>query len=116
MRSCSVSYKCYGLPYEKIIEKVIIKDSIFRYVDAHRGISVQLGGEETDLKAAMDKSGLCTTATIERLPGQPSDDMYLKQAEHLMRKGVLAPALAYIDQAMKMNPDSKVISLAKHDI
>ncbi len=56
-----------------------------RYVDAHRGISVQLGGEITDLKAAMDKSGLCTSTNTERQPGQPNDEMYLKQAEHLVQ-------------------------------
>ena len=40
--------------------------------------------------------------------GQPNEDMYLKQAEHLMKKGVLAPALSYIDTAIKLNPHSKV--------
>ncbi len=39
----------------------------------------------------------------------PSDTMYLKQGEHLMKKGVYGPALVYINQALIMNPDSKVI-------
>jgi hypothetical protein len=33
----------------------------------------------------MDKSGLCTTTNMERQPGQPNDEMFLKQAEHLVK-------------------------------
>jgi len=34
--------------------------------------------------------------------------MYLKQGEHLMKKGVYTPALYYLDLALKLNPESKV--------
>jgi hypothetical protein len=43
------------------------------------------------------------------LVGAPNDLMYLKQGEHLMKKGVFSPALTYLNQALLLNPESKVI-------
>ena len=42
------------------------------------------------------------------LPEDIDDAMYLKQAEHLMKRGILGPAEVYLDNAMKLNPASKV--------
>jgi len=78
-----------------------------RYVDSYRGISVQLGGPEADLKNEIDKSGLANFSS-EAVPGAPTESMYLKQAEHLMKKGVTNAALGYLQQALTMNPESKV--------
>ena len=50
-----------------------------RYVDSYRGISVQLGGPEEDLKEAIDKSGLTLLNANEANAGLPGDSMYLKQ-------------------------------------
>lgn len=79
-----------------------------RYVDAHRGISVQLGGPESDLKTEIDKSGIASFARDDNSPGCPNDVMYLKQAEHLMRKAAYKPALVYLDTALAINSGSKV--------
>jgi len=79
-----------------------------RYVDAHRGISVRLGGPESDLKNEIDKSGIANFARDENSPGAPNDVMYLKQAEHLMRKGAYKPAIVYLDTALGINSASKV--------
>ena len=40
-----------------MIEKYAESFTFERYVDAYRGMAVQLGGPECDLKLAMDKSG-----------------------------------------------------------
>lgn len=40
------------------------------YVDSYRGISVQLGGEETDLKTTMDKQGFTLNQQQERHAGE----------------------------------------------
>jgi hypothetical protein len=39
--------------------------------------------------------------------------MYLKQGEHLMKKGVFSPALTYLNQALLLNPESKVIKIKR---
>ncbi len=82
--------------------------SFERYVDSYRGISVQLGGPEADLKNEIDKSGLAHFNSYDAQPGSPTESMYLKQAEHLMKKGVTNAALGYLKQALTMNPESKV--------
>ena len=84
---------------------------IFRYVDSYRGISVQLGGPEVDLKEAIDQSGLLLFNASADLAGAPNELMYLKQGEHLMKKGVYEPALIYLNQALVLNPESKVITV-----
>ena len=78
-----------------------------RYVDAYRGVAVQLGGPECDLKEAIDQSGL-SLFNAEPQAGAPSDTMYLKQGEHLMKKGVYPAALYYLNMALKLNQESKV--------
>jgi hypothetical protein len=42
--------------------------------------------------------------------GSQCDAMYLKQGEHLMKKGVYAPALNYLKQSLSINPESKVLT------
>lgn len=79
-----------------------------RYVDSYRNTAVILGGSnEADLKSQMQKSGMKVTK-VELAPGEPSDVMYLKQAEHLMKKGNHESACIYLDEALMMNPTSKV--------
>ena len=41
-------------------------------------------------------------------PGAPNDEMYLRQAEHLMKRGAYEPALIYLHQSLTMNPQSLV--------
>ena len=41
-------------------------------------------------------------------PGEPSLDMYLKLAEHLMKKGNFDAALYNIGEAADFNPESPV--------
>jgi len=40
-----------------------------RYVDAYRGMAVQLGGQEFDLKEAIDLSGLASLNATDSLTG-----------------------------------------------
>jgi len=56
------------------------------------------------------KTGMknAVTSTNVLQPGEPNDAMYLKQAEHLMRRSIFPSALIYLNQALAMNPTSKV--------
>lgn len=82
--------------------------SAVRYVDAHRSVAVHLG--TADLKVAMKGSGISTKSAHGEGagPGEPNHAMYLKQAEHLMKRGAFAPAIEYLNEAIRMNPTSKV--------
>jgi hypothetical protein len=80
----------------------------FRYIDQYRAVSSQLGGPAVDLKDAIDKSGLTLFNSGDDHDVANSEMMYLKQGEHLMKKGVCGPALIYLNQALTINPDSKV--------
>jgi hypothetical protein len=40
--------------------------------------------------------------------GFPNDTLFLKQGEHLMKKGVYPAAQLYLQQSLKINPESKV--------
>ena len=91
-----------------ILQHLIVKPYYaFRYVDSQRSVAVSLGGPNCDLKEAIDQSGLSLFSS-EPTAGAPSDTMYLKQGEHLMKKGVYAAALYYLNMALKLNPESKV--------
>jgi hypothetical protein len=74
MKGFLPTYKVYvthqdtlGPIFQVTISPVI--NTCLRYVDSYRGISVQLGGEETDLKATMDKQGFSLNTLMERAPG-----------------------------------------------
>ena len=56
----------------------------------------------------MREKGMVTAKGIEFNPGDPNDEMYLRQAEHLMKRGAYNPAIVYLHQSLKMNPESKV--------
>ncbi len=86
--------------------------SHLRYVDAYRSVAVQMGAA-ADLKNVISKSGMKTNflASPGTGPGEPNDEMYLKQAEHLMKRSIYPAAVAYLDQAIHLNPHSKVRSL-----
>ena len=59
----------------------------------------------------MKDAGLTSTLnTQHQNPGAPNDEMYLRQAEHLMKRGAYEPALVYLHQSLSMNPQSKVVS------
>ena len=78
-------------------------------MDTYRSVAVHLG--TSDLKSMM-KANLKAKGNIPVTndvgPGEPNDVMYLKQAEHLMKRGTFAPAVMYLEQALMMNPASKV--------
>ncbi len=79
-------------------------------MDSYRSVSVRIGVED-DLKHVIAKTGMKTAvanAGMVTAPGEPDDAMYLRQAEHLMRRAAFAPAAAYLQQAVEMNPASKV--------
>ena len=103
------------------------------YVDQHRNVAVVFDSSG-DLKSAMAKTGL--KSLVAALQRQQSDEpdhvLYLKQAEHLMKRSTYAvitysnvkifninlhfslqPALVYLDQALSMNPASKAAHCAK---
>ena len=40
--------------------------------------------------------------------GVSNDMLFLKQGEHLMKKGVYPQALFYLTQSLKINPECKV--------
>ena len=81
-------------------------------MDAYRSVAVQMGAA-ADLKNVISKSGMKTNflAAPGTGPGEPNDEMYLKQAEHLMKRSIYPAAVAYLDQAIHLNPHSKVRSL-----
>ena len=64
-----------------------------------------------DLKGALKDSGMASNQQgHESEPGAPNDEMYLRQAEHLMKRGAYHPAMIYLHQSLSMNPESKVKS------
>ena len=78
-----------------------------RYVDAYR--SIAFGQDTTDLRSQLKESGMNTqTGAMDWVPGDPNDEMYLRQAEHLMKRGALQAAIIYLHQSLTMNPESKV--------
>jgi len=80
----------------------------FRYVDTNRMVAVELGAS-ADLKAVIAKTGMKNAVTSSNVaqPGEPNDAMYLKQAEHLMKRSIFSSALMYLNLALAMNPTSK---------
>ena len=82
----------------------------FRYVDAYR--SIAFGQDTSDLRSQLKESGMNTAQAVDLVPGDPNDEMYLRQAEHLMKRGALQAAIVYLHQSLTMNPESKVILYA----
>ena len=76
------------------------------YVDSTRNVAFE---QTSDLKGVMKEQGLKNSANNDFNPGEPNNEMYLRQAEHLMKRGAYNPALVYLHQSLQMKPDSKVI-------
>ncbi|TRY76306.1 hypothetical protein TCAL_06373, partial [Tigriopus californicus] len=75
------------------------------YVDSYRSVAVHLSG--SDLKNTMKPTGMPSHFKLEVTNDGVDDAMYLKQAEHLMKRGVYGPALMYLETALLYNPISK---------
>ena len=70
----------------------------------------------SDLTSVMKDAGLTSTLNQQQQnPGAPNDEMYLRQAEHLMKRGAFEPALVYLHKSLTMNPQSKVTHCAIWD-
>lgn len=84
------------------------KETVVReaYVDVYRNTAFN---EVSDLKGIMKEKGMSTGATADYNPGDPNYEMYLRQAEHLMKRGAYNQAIIYLHQSLQMNPDSKVL-------
>jgi hypothetical protein len=52
--------------------------------------------------------GLTLLNAKDTATGCPNDALFLKQGEHLMKKGVYRPALFYLTQSLKIKPECKV--------
>ena len=64
----------------------------------------------------LELSTLTIVGAIDIQAGAQCDAMYLKQGEHLMKKGVYTPALNYLNQSLNINPESKVCTLLKYSM
>ena len=53
-------------------------------------------------------TGLNLFNTATNSTGVSNDMLFLKQGEHLMKKGVYPQALFYLTQSLKINPECKV--------
>ena len=63
----------------------------------------------SDLTNVMKDAGFTSASLHQQLnPGAPNDEMYLRQAEHLIKRGAYDPALVYLHQSLTMNPKSLV--------
>ena len=58
-------------------------------MDSYRSFATKLGGGTEDLKDSILMSGLKLKSGELLMPGEPNDQMYLKQAEYLIRIGRL---------------------------
>ena len=56
-------------------------------MDSYRSFATKLGGGTEDLKDSILMSGLKLKSGELLMPGEPNDQMYLKQAEYLIRIG-----------------------------
>ena len=71
-------------------------------------MATKLGGGQEDLKDSIIHSGLKLKSDIAGpQPGDPDENMYLKQAEHLMRIGRYPAAMSYLKTSLEMNVDIK---------
>jgi hypothetical protein len=68
-------------------------------------MSVQMGG--TDLKGMISQRSILGEEN-ERLPGEPDEMMYLKQANHYIGKCKYEEALKYVRKSLQYNSQSKV--------
>ncbi len=68
-------------------------------------MAVQLGS--SDLKGVISSRGLLGFDT-DFVPGEPNEIMYLKQANHYIKKCQYEQALKYIEKSLQYNPESEV--------
>ena len=74
-------------------------------------ISVNGGNGNEDLKSVMASHGRKIRTDDKLAPGEPDLHMYLRLADHLMKKGLLERAMESIEEAAEFSPDSPVSSL-----
>lgn len=93
--------------YLQLTQKCRILNTQYRYVDAYR--SIAFGQDTSDLRSQIKEAGMnAQSGALDLVPGDPNDEMYLRQAEHLMKRGALQAAIIYLHQSLTMNPESKV--------
>ena len=91
----------------QLTQKCRILNTQYRYVDAYR--SIAFGQDTSDLRSQIKEAGMnAQSGALDLVPGDPNDEMYLRQAEHLMKRGALQAAIIYLHQSLTMNPESKV--------
>ncbi len=74
-------------------------------------ISVNMGSGSDDLKQIMAAAGAKIRTDDKLAPGEPNLVMYLKLADHLMRKGLFKAALQNVAEAAEFAPDSPLVML-----
>ena len=82
------------------------------YVDTYRMISVNAGSGNEDLKSIMAHSGRKIRTDDKLAPGEPDLHMYLRLADHLMKKGLIDSAMQSITEAADFNPESPLVLMA----
>ena len=82
------------------------------YVDSYRMISVSAGSGNADLKSIMASSGRKIRTDDKLAPGEPDLHMYLRLADHLMKKGLIEGAMQSIAEAADFDPESPLVLMA----
>ena len=100
--------------YFTIISDTVTFSQFFRYsyVDTYRMMAVNLGSDNADLKQMMAKAGSKIKTDEKGAPGEPNLILYLKLADHLLRKRNFEAALANVAEAAEYSPDSPLVMLA----
>ena len=75
-------------------------------------ISVNAGSGNEDLKSIMAHSGRKIRTDDKLAPGEPDLHMYLRLADHLMKKGLIDSAMQSISEAAEFNPESPLVLMA----
>ena len=83
----------------------------FSYVDSSRMVSVNMGSGADDLRAIMAKAGAKIKSDDRLAPGEPNLIMYLKLAEHQLKKGQFETALQSVAEAAEFSPESSLVML-----
>ena len=84
---------------------------VFRYVDSSRMVSVNMGSGADDLRSIMAKAGAKIKSDDRLAPGEPNLIMYLKLAEHQLKKGQFETALQSVAEAAEFSPESTLVML-----
>ena len=74
-------------------------------------VSVNMGSGADDLRAIMAKAGAKIKSDDRLAPGEPNLIMYLKLAEHQLKKGQFETALHSVAEAAEFSPESTLVML-----